>query len=681
MTRDASRFPRISVMAALLVAVLACRSPAELLKVEIREREPYAQGKPFGERGAYERLRGKLFFAVDPRAPVNQRIIDIDLAPTGTDGRVEFSADFEILAPADLKQANGAVLYDVNNRGGPTCLGMFNGDGDDFLFRQGYIVAWSGWIAEVLPGDRRLRLDAPVAMENGRPLRGLIRAEMAPDQAVERMTIAHWGNQGSYPPSEDGLNNARLTWRLREQDERVLIPREQWRLEQRTIEADGETGQLPLIEMVLAGGFQPGYLYELVYEGEGSLVQGTGLAGIRDFISFLKNCADDRQTLRLADGSPAIKFAYGFGTSQSGRCLRMFLYDGFNTDESGRRVFDGLMPHVAGAGLGFFNHRFASPTRHNGQHDNHLFPADFFPFAYGGEQDPCSDHRSVDGILARAEKDGTMPLVMHTQSTSEYWHRAGSLVHTDPLGQRDGVIPNNVRIYTFGGTQHGPGDGVARPAGNGQLPHNPADYRPFLRGLLTAMDRWVREGATPPASVFPKISEGSLVGFRQRESGWKEIPGVRYPGVIHQPGSAYRGPLFATRRISTVEPPEIQGLYGVKVPAYGEDNLEMGALNLPTVAVPIGSYVGWNLRQRNIGAEQELLGLAGGFIPLPKTAQARMQTGDPRRAILERYTDFEDYKQQFMQAAESLVRQGYFLEEELPRQSALCEKFRVYFEP
>ncbi|HQU46258.1 MAG: hypothetical protein B7Z73_11595, partial [Planctomycetia bacterium 21-64-5] len=245
-----------ALIAMAVLVVTAPRVRAEVVSLEISSRTPYDGGRTFGDRGSYQRCRGKLGFAVDPSLAANRQIVDLELAPRNANGKVEFSADFEILAPSDLAKASGSLLYDVNNRGNRTCLGQFNGGGDDFLMRQGYIVVWSGWIAEVLPGGDRLRMNAPVATDGGRPVRGLVRAEMAPDREAERLNIAHWGNQGSYPPSERGLDRATLTWRLREKDARVPVPRSQWRLEQTWVEADGERGQLPLIELVLAGGFQ-----------------------------------------------------------------------------------------------------------------------------------------------------------------------------------------------------------------------------------------------------------------------------------------------------------------------------------------------------------------------------------------------------------------------------------------
>lgn len=213
------------VLSAMLTLAAAPRLSAEVVSVEISSRSPYANGQSFGDRGAYERLRGRVRFAVDPALKANQQIVNLELAPRNVDGRVEFSADLDLLVPADLSQANGAVLYEVNNRGNRTCLNMFNGGGDDFLMRQGYVVAWSGWIAETLPGGDRLRLTAPVATDAGQPIRGLVRAEMAPDQPADRLSIAQWANQGSYPPTETGSKQATLSWRLREKDARVVIPR------------------------------------------------------------------------------------------------------------------------------------------------------------------------------------------------------------------------------------------------------------------------------------------------------------------------------------------------------------------------------------------------------------------------------------------------------------------------
>ena len=653
---------------------------AAVTRIEIKTREPYLEGRVVDGVGSYERLRGKAYFAVDPKHAANQTVIDLELAPRNGAGLVEFSTDVELVAPKDLSKANGAILYDVNNRGNKLALGMFNTGADEFLMRKGYIVLWSGWIAETQPGGGRLRLTAPVATENGKPIIGPVRAEFVIEAAAERHTLAMWANQGCYEPTERGERDAVLTWRSREKDARVVIPRKQWRFEKRWVEDNGERGQLPVIDLIVAGGLQPGYIYEVLYEAQGPIVQGLGLAGIRDLLSFVKHETSEMNPLVVTDtNKPAVKLAYGFGVSQSGRCLRQFLYDGFNADESGRQVFDGVIPHVAGGGLGFFNHRFASPTRHNGQHDNHLFPADQFPFTYGDETDPFTGRE--DGILHRDRTRGTVPKVMHTQSSSEYWHRAGSLVHTDPRGERDAKLPPEVRVYCFGGTQHGAGSGSAATApGNGQLITNPADYRPLLRSLLTALDEWVRTGQEPPPSAHPRIADGTLVGWRESESGWKGMPGVRYPEVIQQPEHLDRGPEFYRFRRSTIEPPISRGHYVVNVPKCGVDNNDLGTLLLPAIAVPVATYTSWNTRNRSVGAEGEMLGLQGGYIPFAKTKVEREQRGDPRPALLERYRDFDDFRAQYRTAVDRGIAKRTLLAEDVAELMKLADRWRPLFD-
>lgn len=661
------------------LALWALPAQAGVVRLHVARTEPYASGKSFGAVGPYRRLLGRATFAVDPVARVNQAVIDLALAPKNPSGRVEFSVDFEILAPEDLTKAGGTLLYDVNNRGNRTCLGMFNTGADDFLMRRGVIIAWSGWIGEVLPGGERLTADLPRALVRGNPLRGLVRAEMAPNAPAERLNIAQWDNMGSYRPTPEGISRASLTWRLREADARIPIPPGQWRLESREVESDGQKGLLPEVTCVLAGGFRPGYLYELVYEAEGSLIQGLGLAGIRDLVSYLRRAPGPGNPLAGPSGRSVVSHTVGFGVSQSGRCLRQFLYDGFNEDEEGKKVFDGLLPHVAGAGMGFFNHRFASPTRHNSQHDNHLYPADVFPFTYGDEKDPFTGR--TDGLMVRARARGVMPRVIHTQTSAEYWHRAGSLVHTDPLGKRDSVIPPEVRIYAIGGAQHGAGTGIPGARGQGQLAPNPTNYRPILRALLAALDDWIRGKRPPPPSRHPTLAARTLGSWQETQSAWRALPGVRYPQVIQRPEFLDHGPYFTAGRILSRLPPARKGAYGVLVPMYGLDGNELGMLLPPSITVPIGTYTGWNLRSREIGAENELLSLAGGFIPFPRTAEERRANGDPRLSLSERYRTRSAYLDTYARAARQLAAERFLLEEDVPRELALAEKLSEVLAP
>ncbi len=661
-----------SCLLALLVTQSAAR--AELIAFEILHREPFASGKSFGATGPYEKIIGIAKFAVDPKHPRNKIIVDLENATRNKDGKVEFLSDVCILAPEDASKGNGAIFYDVNNRGRKLALRFFNfaaggndldsknAEGDGFLMRRGYTVVWCGWIGELLSGDHRLLMKAPIATDNGKPIRGVVRYEMVSEKAVGSMPLSRRDGHGSYSPTKRGASSGVLTWRMRENDPRVVIPRAQWKLQRLPVAKvkGGVGGTLGQIRLKLSGGFRPGYIYELVCEAEGPIVQGCGFAAVRDLISFLRHDTTKKNPIRRDDGKPSLTRAHAFGVSQSGRFLRHLLHQGFNVDEEERVVFNGLIPHVAGGGLGFFNHRFAQPTRHNGQHEAHLYPADVFPFTYGRSTDPYSKRTS--SILGGYKKD-QQPKVMHTQSAAEYWHRAGSLVHTDPLGKKDAEIPDNVRIYAFGGTQHGP---ASFPPSRGMADNlaNPGDYRPFLRALLDALDEWVTKGEAPPPSVYPTISDKTLVDWSQESTGFPALPGVRYPQVIQAPVKLDLGPKFASSGIISIEPPKVLGKYVVLVPRCDEDGNNLGTLLPPEVAVPIATYTGWNLRRREVGAEGMLASLMGSYLEFAKTKVDRLSSGDPRKSLEERYAGYDDYDKRFRQACQKLIRSRYLLPED-----------------
>lgn len=681
------RFCRVMLSLALWVNVVFGPDVvrAEVVRIDIERREPFAEGRAFEGIGPYERLSGRVHFQVDPSHQANEVIVDLALAPRNSAGNVEFSADFEMIAPVDLSKANGTLFYDVNNRGRRMALRMFSEGADEFLMRKGYILVWSGWTAETLPvpdeatpGTRLLRLDAPAAKgENGETIVGKCRAEIVIDEPVLRASISDRPTIGAYRPTERGLAEATLTWRLRERDPRVEIPRDQWRLEVEEVAAPDQRFLLPKIDLFMPAGLKPGYIYELIYEAQDPVVQGLGLAGIRDLISFLKYDTTEKNPLRLETGKSAVSHAIGFGISQSGRCLRVLVYQGFNADEKGRQVFDGLIPHVAGGGLGFFNHRFAAPTRFATQHVSHLFPCDQFPFAYEVQQDKLTGE--TDGLLVRARKANVVPKIMHIQNSAEYWHRSGSPVHTDPEGLHDADIPPEVRIYAVGGAQHSWGDDEksANPQ-TGQLPTNPTDYRPHLRAALIAMDEWIRGIAEPPKSVYPRIDNGTLVS--REKADWRPLPGIRFPEVMQQAEWLDYGPHFHTKGQIDFHPPKRRGVYGVLVPNCDDDNNDRGMLQLPAIAVPVGTYTGWNLRAQSLGAEEEMSMLLGSFMPFARTREDRLALGDPRPSLEEKYKDFDDYLAHFQRAADRLVRQRHLLAEDVPRLVERAKWNRTRFE-
>jgi hypothetical protein len=684
-------------LALTLCLLIPASVRAELMSLKVLKREPFADGQSFGDVGPYDQITAVARFAIDPRKDPNRVIVDLELAPTGHYNWVYFDADVVILTPRNSAKGNGAILYDVNNRGNKLALGTFNRApggpgpdamnpaGDGFLMRRGYTVVWSGWIGELLPGGGRLLLKAPQAGIDGKLVRGLVRYETSTDVPAKSLPLSKREGHGSYPPTAEGEANGVLTKRLHEVDQREAIPRDKWKLVRMPIPdvKEGVAGTLPQIRIELEGGFEPGYLYELICEAEGSLVQGVGFAGVRDLVSFLRYSTNFQNPLRRPDGEPFIGRALAFGVSQSGRFLRHFLYLGFDADEQGRIVFDGLMPHVAGGGLGFFNHRFAQPTRHNAQHDEHLYPTDVFPFTYGPSTDPFT--KRSDGILGRYTKGKVKPKVMHTQTSAEYWHRSGSLVHTTPDGKADAEIPADVRIYAFGGCQHGAGDGQIPTAGMPakgftENPTNPADYRPFLRALLVALDQWVKEGKTPPVSVYPKISAGTLVDWHQDRTGFPKIPGIRYPTVIQQPPYADYGPKFLTHGIITIEPPVVKGHYPVLVPKSG-DNLgnEAGTLFLPDLSGGLATYTGWNTRRKEAGAEGMLASLLGSCIPVARTKAERQKSGDPRPSVEEICPSFTQYQDGYRFTLSAHQNWRTLLPEDIPLLLKSLEKRRDLF--
>ena len=340
----------------------------------------------------------------------------------------------------------------------------------------------------------------------------------------------------------------------------------------------------------LAGGFEAGRIYDVVYRASSPRVVGVGLAGTRDFVSFLKDGN------RSDNPTPGIRWAIAWGVSQTGRFLRHFLYQGFNEDERGRRVFDGVFDQVGGAGRGSFNHRFGQASRDALHHFNILYPVDMFPFADERETDP--ETGESDGLLSRAERSGTVPKLFHLLTNSEYFNRAGSLVHTTPDGLRDAELPATTRIYMIASAPHVVG--AFPPAANtdadlaGQAPMNPLDYAAPIRALVRALDRWVVDDVPPPPSRYPRISDGTLT--RADQSGWPKIPGVAMPV---DPMPAYRldfGPEWS-RGIVSYEPPKVGKPFTVLVPAVDRDGNDRAGIRLPEIEVPLATQKGWNFRQ------------------------------------------------------------------------------------
>jgi hypothetical protein len=609
--------------------------------IELSDRTDVLGGKSFGKAGPYERLVGKAYFQVDPANPANAIIVDVDKAPRNDKGMVEFSADLYVMKPREPKNGNGAIIFEVSNRGGKGMVGTFDRAGsstdpktekdfgDDFLLEQGYTIAWLGWQFDVPENPDHLRLYAPIATDNGKPITGVVRAEFTPDQRTDTMSVAD-RNHRPYEIVNPDDPTMRLTVRDTPAGPRTVIPRKEWMVTNGKIRFEK--------------GFTPGKMYEIVFTSRNPPVAGLGPAAIRDFISFLKYNGVARDSV-LGDQYRILKRAYGFGQSQSGRFLRKFVYDGFNADEKGRKVFDGVMAHVAGAGRGSFNERFAQPSRDGHPFLNTLYATDIFPFTDTDETDAMT--RQTGGLLDRAIKANAVPKIFYTDTSYEYWGRDAALIHVSPDGKSDAALPDSTRIYFFAGGQHGPA-AFPPPQNNTQNSSNPNDYKWALRALLVAMDNWVRSGVEPPASVYPKVAELATPDAVK----FPKIPGVNFP--LH-PTTAYRLDF-------SVLPPKVGEAFPALVPQCDADGIDVGGIRMPEVAVPLATYTGWNLRSPKIGAPDQLFSMQGSWLPFPADKVQRVALHDPRRSIGERYPSREAYLELVRASAQELVKQGFLLE-------------------
>ena len=644
----------ISVLALLLYAPA---TEARVVRLSVERRDVVLNGRAFGAAGPYEKLVGKVDFGFDPTLPANDIIVDLELAPRNARGEVEASADFYLLKPVDPRRGNGRLFYEVGNRGGKSMLTTFQKAagstdptsavefGDGTLMRQGFTLLWMGWQWDVplRPGTMRMAMPIAKSRDGGR-ISGLVRGNFILNERAQTAALADRNHQ-AYPVLDPNAPENVMTVRDDPTAKGQVVPRSRWRF------TDSQT-------VALDGGFEPGRIYDVVYRAADPRVLGCGLAGTRDLISFFKYDASSENP------SPGLKYAIGWGVSQSGRFLRHFLYQGFNADERGRKVFDGVFDQVGGAGRGSFNHRFGQASRDALQFFNILFPVDLFPFTDGPAIDPESG--KTDSLLARAERTNTAPKLFHLLTNSEYFNRAGSLVHTDPTGTKDAELPPNTRIYTIASAPHGPGP--FPPASNtgggmvGRAALNPLDYRPTVRALFRALDRWVADEEEPPPSAYPKIADGTLTS--PDRAGWPAIPGFELP---KQPLRAYHLNFGADweKGIVSVEPPEVGKPFGFGVPAVDADGNVRAGIRLPDIAVPLATQAGWNYRDPSIGAPDRLAGEIGSYIPFAQTRADRLRANDPRPSIEERYRGRDEYVGRFAASAIELVERGFLLPEDV----------------
>jgi Alpha/beta hydrolase domain len=326
-----------------------------------------------------------------------------------------------------------------------------------------------------------------------------------------------------------------------------------------------------------------------------------------------------------------------------------------NKDERGRRVVDGVYSHTAGVGKVFANHTFGQSGRTAAQHEDRLFPENWFPFSTASTTDPFS------GKTASLLKgDASDPFIIESITSTEYWQKGASLLTTDPTGTRDLPLPSNSRVYLISGTQHGGGAGLRPNKGvcaNLSNPHNPT---PAMRALVADMQDWLTKGIAPPASRVPSIAAGTAV----------EAPAVQMPklkGLALAPAANRIGPAVdwidppgsaPTTTGLGHEPANGEKLYGTRVTAVDADGNEVAGLRLPDIAAPLATYTGWNVYD---SARTELCDRDGSYVPFAKTKAEREAAGDPRPSLEERYGSRDAYVAKIRAAADALVSERLLL--------------------
>ncbi len=613
-----------AALALLLLAAAPARS--EVVRFDIRSDDAAAlEGRTFGSRGRARKIVAEATIAVDPSNPINDAIVDLKSAPRDAQGRVQAKADVIILRPA---RPNGAMVLELPNRGGELFLSLIDdatfeagqrltkaGDvGNGFLLNEGYTVVWVGW-----QGDLRQPTDIGLRPPIAKGLTGRSRDQWTIRTADPKIQL-----RLQYPAADPA--DAKVYLRQRPDAEPATPDGLGFRF------IDDQT-----IEITRQPGAAAGDLYDFIYTTRDPAVMGMGFAAVRDVASFLKNDASALNPLAAA-GKSGLDRAIATGISQSGRALRDALYSGFNQDEKGRMVFEGMFPIIPGTRRSFTNARFAQPTRNAGVQADQLYPMDQFPFAYGAQTDALTQKH--DGLLQRCGQAKTCPKIFQMDAEYEFYGSRASLLVTDTKGAA-AALPENVRAFMIAGSPHdNTFDAVSAPTPGCRLPSSPVFYGAALRALLNDLDGWLRNQSPPPSRI-PTLADGTLVAA-------KDV----YPSGIPLP---WRGQyLHAYLILQGKGEPQVTGEYPVFLPKAGADGNALGGIRLPIVDVPRATYVGWNPQVGHDGPS-DLCDHAGGMVPLAKTKAERLAAKDPRPSLEELYPKRGVYAAAVRKSADKLV--------------------------
>jgi hypothetical protein len=655
---------RTAAVVVLGLALVGARLQADVVKLTVEKKTPLAnQALP------YEKLTGRFFGELDPKHPLNAIITDIEHAPRNARGLVGYSATFTILKPADMSKGTGVLVYQVPNRG------RANIEGGAYFadFRtRGHVLVASGWQADIRPGDGIETMVTAIAKHaDGTSITGPVMARIADAPAGSNtQPIIRGRVTGTATPASLDTAKATLTKRFSEEGSRVPLRADEWAFADCTKTAF--PGQPDPENVCLKGGFDPAALYELTYVAKDPPVHGIGFAATRDLVAYLRRAGADNPL------GATVRHTIAQGNSQSGNYLRSFLNLGFNQDEAGRRVFDGMNPNIAARQLAM-NIRFGAPSgaaeMYEPGSEGVLWWSDYKDEARG---------RKMGSLLSRCTASKTCPKIVETFGSAEFYSLRVSPNLVGTRVDRDIPLPANVRRYYSPSTRHGGGQGgfnVDIPVeGCCALATNPNPSSDSNRALMHALVEWVVKDTAPPPSRYPRLDKGDLVAPIAAATGFPAIPGMPLPDGVFVPFYEYDfGPGFRNADVSgvmSVQPPVVRQTLPSLVPRVDADGNEIAGVRSVLLDAPLGTYTGWNPIARGFFKGQ-IQSLGGGYIPFAKTKAQRLAAGDPRLSLEERYGTHEGYVSKVKAAAARAVAERFLLQDDADRLIAQAEQSGV----
>ena len=675
--------------AALLAAGAA---EARVVKIVIDAKvSPAFDGATFGTAGQYETLTGKAFGELDPNDPHNAIITDIKLAPRNARGMVEYTATFQIVKPIDMTKSSQLMWHGVPNRGGRIAIDPREG-------MTGDIVLSSGWQGDnaggTVPGPVNEYVVVPVAMNpDGTPITGQVMGRILNASGKDSQGMFAFNNPVPYRPMSLDTSKASLTTHASETIDGVigktaLIPATEWAWAKCTAAVPFPGAPDPT-QICLKDGFDPTLLYQVVFTAKDPPVLGIGFAAFRDVGTFFKNAKqDDAGTPNPITGQ--VSWSISRGASQSGEFLRAFLHLGFNQDEAGKQVYDGLWLLRAGRRLGLAS-RWAMPNAVLQLYDlGNEGPQWLTPWP-----DPVRG-LPVAGIMDRCTATKTCPKIIEHNSAAEVWGLKLTPAWVGTAGDTDIPLPDNVRRYYIPSTQHGgtatgPATFSTTPLavqacsgvnqGQGTFAQNPVPNTETVNAIRVHFRDWVMKGLTPPPSVYPTLASGTLVAATKEAMGFPTIPGVPLSaptGLINPLLDYALGPDFNYLDATGVVlwPPTVKHVISMKVPKVDADGNELGGVPVVLRDAPLGTYLGWNITAAGFHKGQ-ICGFVGGMIPFAKTKAERTASGDPRLSLEERYGTHEGYVAAVQAAAQKAVAAKFLLEVDAAPLIALAQAGNV----